>query len=69
MPTAQEIYDKNIRCLPPYERLQIAALILNDIPPPAVVDYSEEWTEEDMDEFRHSSCDYINRRLEEEENA
>jgi hypothetical protein len=34
--------------MPPSERLKLATMILNDIPPQAVVDYSEEWSEEDM---------------------
>jgi hypothetical protein len=46
--TIQEIYGQSIRPLPPADRLRLATLILNDIPPQAVVDYSEDWTEEDM---------------------
>jgi len=46
--TAEAIYNQFVKPLPPSERLKLATLILNDIPPQAVVDYSEEWTEEDM---------------------
>ncbi|MDZ7292194.1 MAG: hypothetical protein ONB44_18730 [candidate division KSB1 bacterium] len=46
--TAETIYSQVIRPLPLPERLKLATMILNDIPPQAVVDYSEEWTEEDM---------------------
>jgi hypothetical protein len=46
--TIQELYDRSIRPLPAAERLRLAALILNDIPSEAVVDYSDEWSEEDM---------------------
>ena len=45
---AEEIYSQVVKPLPPSERLKLATMILNDIPPHAVVDYSEEWTEEDM---------------------
>jgi hypothetical protein len=46
--TAEAIYYQVVKPLPPSERLKLATLVLNDIPPQAVVDYSEEWTEEDM---------------------
>ncbi|MGQ9630798.1 MAG: hypothetical protein ACUVXI_10890 [bacterium] len=48
--TAEEVYSQVVKPLPPSERLKLATLILNDIPPRAIVDYSEEWTEEDMRE-------------------
>jgi hypothetical protein len=40
---------------------------LSDIPSCAVVDYSEEWTEEDMREFSEWSWRYILERVEREE--
>lgn len=46
--TAEEVYNQVVKPLPPPERLKLAAIILNNIPPEAVVDYSEEWTEEDL---------------------
>jgi hypothetical protein len=46
--TIQEMYEQSIRPLPAPDRLRLATLILNEIPPLAVVDYSDEWTEEDM---------------------
>lgn len=46
--TAEAIYQQMIKPLSPSERFKLATMILNDIPPRAVVDYSEEWTEEDM---------------------
>ena len=46
--TADEIYIQIVKPLPPSERLKLATMILNDIPPQAVVDYSDEWTEEDL---------------------
>jgi len=46
--TAEEVYGQVVKSLPISDRFKLAMLILNDIPPQAVVDYSEEWTEEDM---------------------
>ena len=46
--TIQEMYEQSIKPLAASERLRLAALILNDIPSHAVVDYSEDWTDEDM---------------------
>ena len=56
--TADEIYVQIVKPLPPSERLKLAAMILNDIPPQSVVDYSEEWTEEDMRDFTAHSMRY-----------
>jgi hypothetical protein len=46
--TITEIYEQTIKPLPAADRLRLATLILNDIPPQSVIDYSEEWSEEDM---------------------
>ena len=43
-----EIYNQTLKHLPAAERLQLAALILSDIASRSLVDYSEEWTEEDL---------------------
>lgn len=47
MATVAEIYVTSIKPLPTSDRLTLARLILDDIPSQAVVDYSEEWTDED----------------------
>jgi len=65
--TAEEVYSQVVKPLRPQERLKLATMILNDIPPQAVVDYSEEWTEEDYRDFSAASWTYITHRLEEEE--
>ena len=52
--TTQEVYDRSIKPLPAAERLRLAELILNDIPPQAVVDYSDEWSEEDLQDFTNA---------------
>ena len=69
METIQDLYALNVRNRPASERLQLAAMILNDIPPQSVADYSETWTDEDIRDFGKASQSYANRRLEEEENA
>jgi hypothetical protein len=55
---ADEIYVQIVKPLPPSERLKLATMILNGIPPLSVVDYSEEWTEEDMRDFTAHSMRY-----------
>ena len=62
----EEIYQEAIRPLAPSERLQLATRILNDIPPECVVDYSEEWSDEDLRDFSRASWEYVNRGIEEE---
>lgn len=44
----EEFYEQTVKCMPAPDRLRLATLILNDIPPNAVVDYSDEWTDEDL---------------------
>ena len=46
--TIQEMYEQSIKPLPAPDRLRLAALILNEIAPESVVDYSDEWSEEDL---------------------
>jgi hypothetical protein len=65
--TAEEIYKQAVKSLLPSERFKLATMILNDISPRAVVDFSEEWTEEDYCEFAAASWAYITQRLQEEE--
>jgi hypothetical protein len=69
METIQELYAHNVRNRPTSERLQLAAMILNDIAPQSVADESETWTDEDIQDFRNASQSYVHRRIEEEENA
>ncbi len=67
--TAEEIYKEVVQRLPLSERFKLATMILKDIPEYAVVDYSEEWTEEDMREFSAFSRRYIISQLQEDDNA
>lgn len=61
--TAEKIYNQVVKPLPPPERLKLATIILNDISPQTVVDYSEVWTEEDLRDFSVASWDYIIQKL------
>lgn len=65
--TADEVYDRIVKPLPLSERLKLAAMILNSIPPQAVVDYSEAWTEEDLRDFSAASWQYVLQQIEEDE--
>ena len=69
MMNVHELYEQTIKSLPAAERLRLAVLILNDIPPQSVVDDSESWTEEDLQDFTQGSWKYIDQRLEDEEHA
>ena len=61
-----ELYEQTIKSLPAAERLRLAVLILNDIPPQSVVDDRESWTEVDLQEFTRASWRHINQHLEDE---
>ena len=65
--TIQEIYEQSIKPLPAPQRFQLAVLILNDIPPHALVDYSEEWSEEDLRDLMRANQEHIERTLGSEE--
>ena len=67
--TLQQLYEQTIKPLPAAERYRLAVLILNDIPPQAVVDASDTWTAEDMREFSQASWAQIDARLEADERA
>ncbi len=61
--TIDTLYQQTIKSLPPADRLRLATLILEDIPPQSLVDYSDEWTDEDLADFSRQGW----RRLEEME--
>ncbi len=63
--TVTEIYEQTIKPLPAAERLRLAKLILGDIPPEWVVDYSDEWSEEDYRDFSSASWQHIEGALKE----
>jgi hypothetical protein len=49
--TIEQLYERTIRLLPTAERLRRATLILEGIPPEAVADFSDEWSDEDLADF------------------
>ncbi len=53
--TIEQLYERSIRPLPTGERLRLATLILEGIPPEAVADYSDEWSDEDLADFARTS--------------
>jgi hypothetical protein len=65
--TVETIYNQVVKPMPPSERLKLATLILNDIPPRAIVDYSDEWTDEDMRDLTTYSLRYAAHSFGEEE--
>jgi hypothetical protein len=67
MITVQEFFEESRRTLSPSERFHLATLLLNDIPPHSVVDYSTEWSDDDLADFTRAGNDLIARRLEDEE--
>lgn len=46
--SVQELYQQTIKPLAAAQRLELAAMILGDIPPQSVVDYQTEWSDEDL---------------------
>lgn len=45
----------NIKPLPPADRLRVATLMLEGIPPESVVDENEEWSDEDLRDLSRAS--------------
>ena len=65
--TAEEVYAQVVKPLPASERLKLATMILNDIPPLSVIDYGEEWSEEDMRDLTTHTMRYASESFGEEE--
>lgn len=63
--SVDEIYQATIKPLPVAERLAIAAMILNDLPPGSVVDVSDAWTEDDLRDFSAASLGRLKETPEE----
>jgi hypothetical protein len=49
--TVLDVYNSAIKPLPASDRLRLATLILNDIPPQSLADYRDDWSDEDLAEF------------------
>ncbi|MCX7014735.1 MAG: hypothetical protein NTW86_19675, partial [Candidatus Sumerlaeota bacterium] len=61
MPNAEDLYASAIRALPPYERLRLASLILDDLAAAGLTaDWDDTWNEEDV----HDLAAHVARRAE-----
>lgn len=49
--TVETLYADCIKSLPAADRLRLATLILKNIPPQSLIDFSEEWSDEDLADF------------------
>lgn len=67
--TVQEIYNEAIKPLPASDRLQLASLILADIPPQSLVDYRHEWSDEDLEDLNRASWQLIDSEVEYSDDA
>jgi plasmid stabilization system protein ParE len=63
--TIEQSYEEAIRGLPIEERIRLASLIMWDSAGEGKIDYSEEWTEQDLREFSAAGWDLIERRMDE----
>lgn len=50
-----DFYNQSVKPLSTSDRLELAKLILEGIPPQSVIDFSDEWTEEDMHDATRAS--------------
>lgn len=64
-----EFYEAEVKALLPQERLQLAKLILNDLPDESVVDERSEWTDQDLEDFTMGNWQHIDEALEESPNG
>jgi hypothetical protein len=64
-----EIYEQTIKSLSTADRLRLAVMILTDIPPQAIVDYRDEWSDEDYRDFSRATWMRLEQRLEDDERA
>lgn len=53
--TVETFYSQSIKPLPTADRLRLATLILEDIPPQALVDFNEAWSDTDLADFQRQS--------------
>ena len=53
--TVNEIYQQSIKPLAVAERLQLAKMILDDVPAELFVDYDDSWSDEDLHDFSQAS--------------
>ena len=64
--TVEQIYEETIRPLPAGDQIQLALRIMREHAGTGRLDYSEEWTDDDLREFAAAGQALIERRLREE---
>jgi hypothetical protein len=68
--TVDQLYDSEIKSLPPDQRLRLAARIINDLTTqPRTVEESDSWSDEDLRDFTRSGWQLIQKRLTEPDHA
>lgn len=68
--TVDQLYDSEIKALPPDQRLRLAARIINDLTVQSQpIDESDSWSDEDLRDFTRSGSQLIESRLAETERA
>ena len=67
--TVNAIYQQTIKSLPTADRLQLAKMILNDIPAESFVDYDDSWSDEDLRDFTQASWQRAEEEFGEPEDA
>ena len=67
--TVYELYRQSIKPLPTADRLQLARMILKDIPGESLVDYQDAWSDEDLRQFTQASWRRVEETVGETEDA
>lgn len=67
--SAQEIYSRVVRILPPSERLRLATLILNELvdQDSSGIDQGDDWSEQDQIDITNFSLQYASIAFPEDE--
>ena len=63
----EQLYEEAIRPLPVGERIRLASLIMWEHAGTGRLDYSEDWTDDDLREFSAAGWELIERRLGEDD--
>ena len=67
--TVNEIYEQSIKPLATAARLQLARMILNDIPAESFVDYDDSWSNQDIRDFTQANWQRVQKEVGELEDA
>lgn len=67
--TVDEIYQQSIMPLAAGDRLQLARMILNDIPAESFVDYGDVWSDDDLRDFTQAGWQRVEKEVGEVEDA